>query len=138
MQSDKIHPKHTITHLLSNLISFTTAGACRYLVDTSRYAIPPFCLPKTVSAAALLVVSVHKSSCEEGEEESDRRKRKKERKGGGGSYLRLHGSVHGGGLGGAAIGERFRGAGRQRGLLGRRGSLRGALNVLTVPLVGLG
>ena len=36
------------------------------------------------------------------------------------------------------IGERFRGAGRQRGLLGRRGSLRGALNVLTVPLVGLG
>lgn len=60
-------------------------------------------------------------------------------KGGGRSYLRLHGPVHGGGLrGGAAVGEWFRGAGRQRGLLGRRGSLRGALNVLTVPLVGLG
>lgn len=54
-------------------------------------------------------------------------------------YLRLHGPVHGGGLGGgAAVGERFRGAGRQRGLLGRRGGLRGALNVLTVALVGLG
>lgn len=62
-----------------------------------------------------------------------------EKKGGGRSYLRLHGPVHGGGLGGgAAIGERFRGAGRQRGLLGRRGGLRGALNVLTVPLVSLG
>lgn len=59
--------------------------------------------------------------------------------GGGGSYLRLHGPVHGGGLGGgAAIGERFRGAGRQRGLLGRRGCLRGALNILAIPLVGLG
>lgn len=55
------------------------------------------------------------------------------------SYLRLHGPVHGGGLGGGAtIGERFRGAGRQRGLLGRRGGLRGALNVLTVPLIDLG
>lgn len=54
------------------------------------------------------------------------------------SYLRLHGPVHGGGLGGgAAIGERFRGAGRQRGLLGRRGNLRGALNVLTVPFISL-
>ncbi len=68
-----------------------------------------------------------------GRKRDDRRKRR-----GGRSYLRLHGPVHGGGLGGATIGERFRGAGRQRGLLGRRGSLRGALNVLTVPLVGLG
>lgn len=66
---------------------------------------------------------------------------KKDEGGGGGrlGYLRLHGPVHGRGLGGgAAVGERFRGAGRQRGLLGRRGGLRGALNVLTVALVGLG
>lgn len=56
-----------------------------------------------------------------------------------GSYLRLHGPVHGGGLGGGAVvGEGFRGAGGQGGLLGGRGNLRGALNVLTVPLVGLG
>lgn len=53
-------------------------------------------------------------------------------------YLGFHGSVHGRGLGGAAIGEGFRGAGRQRGLLGRRGRLRRTLNVLTVPLVSLG
>lgn len=54
------------------------------------------------------------------------------------SYLRLHGAVHGGHLGGGAtVGEGFGGAGRQRGLLGRRGGLRGPLNVLTVPLVSL-
>lgn len=54
------------------------------------------------------------------------------------SYLWLHGAVHGGRLGGgAAVGEGFGGAGRQGGLLWRRGGLRGALNVLTVPLVGL-
>lgn len=70
-------------------------------------------------------------------ESNSRRKRKRKRRGGR-SYLRLHGPVHGGGLGGrATIGEWFRGAGRQWGLLGRSGSLRGALNVLTVALVGL-
>lgn len=54
------------------------------------------------------------------------------------SYLGLHGPVHGGGLGSrAAVGEGFGGAGRQRGLLGRRGGLGGALNVLTVALVRL-
>lgn len=67
-----------------------------------------------------------------------RRRRKRLGSSGGRSYLRLHGSVHGRCVGrGAAVGERFRGAGRQRGLLGRRGGLRGALNVLTVALVGL-
>lgn len=67
-----------------------------------------------------------------------RRRRKRLGSSGGRSYLRLHGSVHGRCFrGGAAVGERFRGAGRQRGLLGRRGGLRGALNVLTVALVGL-
>lgn len=66
------------------------------------------------------------------------RRRKRLGSSGGRSYLRLHGSVHGRCVGrGAAVGERFRGAGRQRGLLGRRGGLRGALNVLTVALVGL-
>lgn len=67
-----------------------------------------------------------------------RRRRKRLGSSGGRSYLRLHGSVHGRCVGRrAAVGERFRGAGRQRGLLGRRGGLRGALNVLTVALVGL-
>lgn len=51
-------------------------------------------------------------------------------------YLRLHRAVHGGGLGGT-IGERFRGAGRQRRLLRSRTSLGGTLNVLTVPLISL-
>lgn len=51
-------------------------------------------------------------------------------------YLRLHRPVHGGGLGGT-VGERFRGAGRQRRLLRSRASLGGTLNVLTVPLISL-
>lgn len=72
------------------------------------------------------------------EGDSNREERGKRKRRGRRSYLRLHGPVHGGGLGGGAIGEWFGGAGRQRGLLGRRGDLRGALNVLTVPLVGLG
>ena len=79
---------------------------------------------------------VHKSSSAAGKRMTGGRG--KGEGGGRRSYLRLHGPVHGGGLGGAAVGERFGGAGRQRGLLGRRGGLRGALNVLTVPLVGLG
>lgn len=69
---------------------------------------------------------------------SDRMKEEEEKAREQRSYLRLHGSVHGRCVGRrAAVGERFRGAGRQRGLLGRRGGLRGALNVLTVALVGL-
>lgn len=58
------------------------------------------------------------------------------RQGGRRSYLRLHRSVHGRGLGGA-VGERFRGAGRQRRLLRSWASLGGALNVLAVPLISL-
>lgn len=76
--------------------------------------------------------TVNKSRREEEEGEEERRET-----GQGGSYLRLHGPMHGGGLGGAAVGEGFRGAGWQGGLLGGRGGLRGALYVLTVPLVGL-
>lgn len=72
-------------------------------------------------------------------EERKRSKEERKERGGRGSYLGLHGSVHGRRLvGGAAVGERFRGAGRQRGLLGGRGGLRGALDVLTVALVSLG
>lgn len=52
-------------------------------------------------------------------------------------YLRLHGPVHGL-RGGAAVGEGFGGSGWQRGLLGRRGGLRGALDVFTVALIRLG
>lgn len=62
--------------------------------------------------------------------------RDSERNGGQRSYLRLHRSVHGRGLGGT-VGERFRGAGRQRRLLRSWASLGGALNVLTVPLISL-
>lgn len=58
------------------------------------------------------------------------------RQGGQRSYLRLHWSVHGRGLGGT-VGERFRGAGRQRRLLRSWARVGGALNVLTVPLISL-